>query len=168
MIEIKATGFYVQRPHNTTVFLAGSIEMGAAEKWQDRVVAAVSSYEDLIVLNPRRDDWDFSWKQSIDNVEFLNQVSWELRGIENADIVFFYFQPGTMSPISLLELGLVAGLAREREDKPSVIVVCPPGFHRKGNVDVTCSHFDIPVVVDSLAAGIAALKLLLWAGRGSE
>lgn len=40
------------------VFLAGSIEMGQAEQWQERVVHALSDAGDLVILNPRRDDWD--------------------------------------------------------------------------------------------------------------
>ncbi len=45
------------------VFLAGSIEMGKAEQWQERIVAALSGAGDLVILNPRRDDWDDSWEQ---------------------------------------------------------------------------------------------------------
>lgn len=47
-----------------------------------------------------------------------------------------YFDPNTKSPISLLELGLHA-----REQK--LIVLCPEGFWRKGNVDVVCEYYGI-------------------------
>src|SRR5690348_17556751 len=71
------------------VFLAGSIEMGLAELWQERVVRALSR-EGVIVLNPRRDDWDDSWDQAADDPRFFEQVSWELDMLEAADIVGMY------------------------------------------------------------------------------
>ena len=137
-----------------SVFLAGSIEMGKAEDWQTKVANAIKTY-DVDVLNPRRDDWDPSWEQSKDNPKFVQQVEWELDGIDAADIVFFYLQPETMSPISLMELGLVAWSAHRIGD--TVIVVCPNGFWRKGNVDILCGKYGIPIV-DNLNDGISLLK----------
>jgi hypothetical protein len=32
----------------------------------------------ILVLNPRREDWDSSWIQSIDNPQFREQVEWEI------------------------------------------------------------------------------------------
>src|SRR5947207_12517647 len=58
------------------VFLAGSIEMGEAEQWQKRIVAALSGAGDLVILNPRRDDWDGSWEQRADDPRFSEQVNW--------------------------------------------------------------------------------------------
>jgi len=101
-MEIKAPNDYENtlRPH---VFLAGSIEMGKAENWQKRVAEALT---DATVLNPRRDDWDSSWKQSIKNQKFRKQVEWELGAQQDADLILMHFEPGTQSPITLLELGL--------------------------------------------------------------
>lgn len=123
---------------HTTVFLAGSIEMGAASDWQTKLSEQLSDY---IILNPRRDDWDSSWEQSIDNTEFNQQVEWELSGIEKADIVVVYFDPATQSPITLLELGIMSQRLPER-----VVVYCPGGFWRKGNVDIVCRRYGITQV----------------------
>ena len=60
-----------------SVFLAGSIEMGKAENWQDKVERLLAN-EDIIIYNPRRDDWNSSWVQSKDNPQFREQVEWEL------------------------------------------------------------------------------------------
>lgn len=122
------------------VFLAGSIEMGKAENWQQRVITNVKENlkrESLIILNPRRDS---SLEQSINNPEFKEQVNWELSGIEIADTVFFYFQKETKSPITLLELGKCSN----HEDQ-DIIVCCPSGFWRKGNVDIVCERSNIDV-----------------------
>jgi hypothetical protein len=139
------------------VFLAGSIEMGAAENWQSKVERLLED-ADLEIYNPRRDDWDSSWEQTATNKPFREQVEWELDALERADLVLMYFSPGTMSPISLLELGLYAKSGK-------LVVCCPEGFWRKGNVDVVCqtylvnqvdtieglAHFAIQLLVDSVA-----------------
>lgn len=118
------------------MFLAGSIEMGVAEDWQSRVATAFADRDELVLLNPRRDAWDASWEQSIDNPVFREQVEWELEGLARADVIALCLVPGTKSPISLLELGLHAASGK-------VVVHCPEGFWRKGNVDVVCARFGI-------------------------
>ena len=136
MKEIKAPNKYdkEQRPF---VFLAGSIEMGAAIDWQKDVVKRLKK-EGGTILNPRRNDWNKSWEQSVDNPKFKRQVEWELDGLDTADYILMYFDPKTKSPISLLELGLF-------HDK-NIIVCCPDGFWRKGNVQIVCEKFGIYLV----------------------
>ena len=53
MIEIQAPKPF-EFADDPLIFLAGSIEMGLAEKWQDRVVKALAD-ESCTILNPRRD-----------------------------------------------------------------------------------------------------------------
>lgn len=115
-----------------SIFLAGSIEMGEAIDWQTDC-ARVLDRRGWHVFNPRRDDWDSSWVQSINNPHFRAQVGWELDALRAASRILFYFVPGTIAPISLLELGLFAG-------KGGLEVVCPDGFERKGNVDIVCER----------------------------
>src|SRR5262247_4510177 len=67
-------------PGARAVFLAGSIEMGAAEDWQAALTDELRA-RDLVVLNPRRDDWDRSWAQSVHDPRFREQVEWELDGL---------------------------------------------------------------------------------------
>jgi len=131
-----------------SVFLAGSIEMGAAAPWQAEVEAALAA-SPVTIWNPRRDAWDSSWTQSPDNPLFFEQVSWELEAQERADLIAMYFAPDTRAPITLLELGLFA-----RSGK--VIVCCPEGFWRKGNVDIVCRRYGVPVAPD-LAGLIASI-----------
>lgn len=118
-----------------SVFLAGSIEMGNAENWQELVIKALSKHEGFI-LNPRRSYWDSSIEQNIKSPQFYEQVSWELTALDNSEIVAMYLDPNTKSPISLLELGLYANTNK-------MIVCCPDGFWRKGNVDIVCERFNI-------------------------
>ena len=132
------------------IFLSGSIEMGTAENWQDRLVRELAD-EDVNVYNPRRDDWDSSWVQSIANAQFREQVTWELNAMENSDIIATYFDPNTKSPITLLELGLFAQTGL-------LIVCCPEGFWRKGNVDIVCKRYGVHQVdtKDELVSAVKA------------
>jgi hypothetical protein len=123
-----------------TVFLAGSIEMGKARKWQDDLSKTLQDV-DVVLYNPRRPDWDSSWKQDISNPHFVEQVSWELDHMRDADHIVMYFDPTTMSPITLLELGLCAG---NPDEAGKLIVCCPEGYHRRGNVEVVCERAGIP------------------------
>jgi hypothetical protein len=131
-----------------SVFLAGSIEMGLAEPWQERVEQALADL-DVCLLNPRRDEWDASWEQSITNAKFREQVEWELDAQERADVIAMYFAPPTKAPVTLLELGLAA-----RSGK--LVVCCPDGYWRKGNVEVVCARYDVPLV-----AGLDAMVSLV-------
>lgn len=134
----------------TSIFLAGSIEMGKAEDWQKTIENTFIGQEEITLLNPRRDDWDSSWVQEESNPEFNKQVNWEMNMLDEADIIFMYFSPETKSPISLLELGMHA-----RENK--MIVCCPNGFWRKGNVDIVCNRYNIPLY-DNMEKAIGALR----------
>lgn len=117
------------------IFLAGSIEMGAAEDWQTRLQQELSD-KNVTLFNPRRDEWDSSWEQSILNPQFYQQVNWELNALDKSNLIIMYFSPETKSPISLLELGLYAASGK-------TIVCCPEGFWRKGNVDIVCDRYNI-------------------------
>ena len=137
-------------PSTRIVFLAGSIEMGSAAPWQAKIEEALAALA-VTIWNPRREAWDSTWEQSCENPVFFEQVSWELEAQERADIIAMYFAPETRAPITLLELGLFA-----RSGK--LIVCCPEGFWRKGNVDIVCKRYDIPQVttLSDLAAYLRA------------
>lgn len=140
---------WAPRPNVSTVFLAGSIEMGAAPDWQTELVNALDV--DATFLDPRRAEWDSSWRQSIDEPQFRGQVEWELDGLEQADVIAMWFVPETKSPITLLELGLFA-----RSGK--IVVGCPAGFWRRGNIEVVCARFGVPLVAewDAFVAAVRA------------
>lgn len=121
-----------------SLFLAGSIEMGLAPQWQQTVEQALER-SSITILNPRRDDWDSTWQQALTNPQFAAQVAWELEAQERADCIAMFFAPETQAPITLLELGLFARTGK-------LVVCCPPGYWRKGNVDVVCQRYGIQQV----------------------
>lgn len=135
-----------------SVFLAGSIEMGTAENWQTTIEHTLADIEGTL-YNPRRDNWNDQWKQTQNFGIFNYQVNWELNKLEEADLIFMYFDPKTKSPISLLELGLHIG--------PKVIVCCPDGFWRKGNIEIVCTRNGVPVyntLIDAIGALITKIS----------
>lgn len=134
-----------------SIFLAGSIEMGVAEDWQSKIEEELKDYN-VIIFNPRRDNWDSSWEQSIHNPQFREQVEWELDHLDKADIILMYFDENTKSPISLLELGLYAASGK-------MILYCPEGFWRKGNVDIVATRYGVRQV-HSMAELLVAVRSL--------
>lgn len=127
-------------PNTLPIFLAGSIDMGQAVDWQTQVTDVLANAP-FTFLNPRRDDWDATWEQSIDHPQFNAQVNWELDGLEKSHGIAMYFAPQSKAPITLLELGLFA-------HSKKLVVCCPDGFWRKGNVDIVCHRYGIPQVKD--------------------
>lgn len=146
--EIKAPHTYIDNLDGFTLFLAGSIEEGKADPWQQKVVDKFADY-DVLILNPRRENWDNTIKQVASDPTFSHQVNWELDGQEVADAILMYFDPKTKSPITLLELGLFV-------PQEKLYIVCPDGFWRKGNVAITCQRHHVPVY-QTLDEGISAL-----------
>jgi hypothetical protein len=139
MKHIKSPERYYNDSIFISVFLGGSIEMGLADPWQDRLVNEFKD-ADIRFLNPRRDDWDSSWVQEASNPQFSQQVNWELDALDYSDLIVFYFDPDTKSPITLMELGLYAASGKV------IIVCCPDEFWRKGNVEIVCQRYGIKMV----------------------
>ncbi|KAF2257173.1 hypothetical protein BU26DRAFT_513871 [Trematosphaeria pertusa] len=127
----------VDRP---SVVLYGTIEPDCTTDWTSSLVASLSDLP-IAILNPRRDDWDSSWKEDISFAPFKEQVEWEMDHASIADVIVFYFKPGTLTPVTLLELGMYAGLHTKK-----CVVCCPEGFYKRGNVQIVCRRFSIELV----------------------
>lgn len=132
---------------HSTLFLAGSIEQGKAENWQEHAIKLLDGVVDYI-FNPRRADWDPTWTQ--ESEELKEQIEWELDHLDVVDYTLFYFQPGTLSPVSMMELGMQACVSE-------TLVVCPKGFWREANVLMLCDRFNVPVF-ETLEDAVGYLK----------
>lgn len=135
---IKAPQKWTTLDDSVSIFFGGSIEMGKAENWQEKLTNDLISKlpEDVKIINPRRDYWDSSWEQSINNEKFKEQVEWELYSQECCDIVIYYFAKNTMSPITLLELGAFI-------NKKNIVVYVDPEYQRRGNVEIFCKRYGL-------------------------
>jgi hypothetical protein len=121
-----------------TVFTAGSIEMGKAVNWQP-LMAGLLGPLPITVCNPRKGFWDQTITQQAKDAFFKQQVVWELGALEQADVICFFFDVLTKSPVSLLELGLWAASGK-------VVVCCGDAYWKSGNVHLTCERYGVPYV----------------------
>ncbi|KAI2482869.1 Nuc deoxyri tr2 domain containing protein [Pyrenophora tritici-repentis] len=146
----------IQRPEyrKFSVFTAGSIEMGNAVMWQEQMAQMLSDLP-ISVCNPRGREWNAAITPDAQYQEFRDQVDWELEALEQVDVIAFFFDVKTSSPVSLLELGLWAA-----SDK--VVVCCGKDYWRHGNVKITCERYDVPMV-ESFADLVPAVKNMLHA-----
>jgi hypothetical protein len=135
MNEYKAIEDYPNDDGKLSIFLAGTIDNGDSEDWQKQLTQKLMPY-DVNVFNPRRDNWNPN--ATVDDLK--DQINWEMDALENAKMIIMYITPTSISPISLLELGLYS--------KKPIVVCCPEGFWRKTNVDVVCERYEIPLFDD--------------------
>jgi hypothetical protein len=138
-VHIKAPDQFTHKNKFMSVFLGGTIDNGSSVNWQEEAADFLLKH-DLNVLNPRRDDWNPEWEQTIENPEFYRQVKWEMNAMEFADIVILNFLKGSVSPITLLELGLMV-----KNNPQKLYVAADYDYWRRGNIEVICEEFSIPL-----------------------
>lgn len=116
-----------------SIFLAGSIASNTAVDWQQVVVDAMAS-SSVALLNPRAE----TWVEPESDAEFGKLVTWDWDAMMYADFVIVYFDENTQSPVTLMELGM---LAIKKPHK--TLVVCPDEFWRSSHVRVVCDRYNI-------------------------
>lgn len=139
--------------HDYRVFMAGTIDNGAVVPWVDRIVESLDIDSSVQFIDPRRPDWNSTLANTADCADFREQVEWEMKGLASSTYIVFNILPGSISPVTMLELGWIAS-SRHHTD---VFVCCPDGFWRKGNVDIFCKYHNINVFGDEESL-IAALQ----------
>lgn len=145
------------------VFLSGSFENTSGEPWRQRVIGELADTP-VVLLNPQREDWDSSfWNRDEDDPQFDHHLSWSFDALAYAEMVAFYFDPQTKSPVSLLELGLVAA-AMKMSSVP--VVCCPPGFYRRASVQKVCELYTLNMV-NTLEELIADIRAFARRGEGA-
>ena len=122
------------------IFLGGTIDMGNSENWQELVIEHLKNYDNILVFNPRRGDWNPSWVQDpTPGTMFEEQVTWELETQEASDIMIYNFEPNSKSPITMLELGLFINSGK------AICVICNEQFYRYGNIKVVCDRYNVKI-----------------------
>lgn len=125
--------------HQATIFLAGTTTNVDAADWRETVSSSLSTLP-VTIYNPCRPDWDSTWREEADFAPFRQQVDWELTKQEEARVVVVYFHPATQAPVSLLELGISLRAPHK------VVVVCPEGYWKRGNVQIVCERYGVRMV----------------------
>lgn len=141
------------------VFLAGTIDNGDSENWQEELIRTINGVElmrSVNIYNPRREQWP----SSNDHNEIDKQIEWELYHLEKADLIVMNILANSKSPISLMELGLFAKEGR-------LVVFCPKTFYRYDNVRVVCKRYGVPLFTTNNIPFIAE-KVCKYVGIDEE
>jgi hypothetical protein len=139
-----------------TVFLSGYIDQLHAT-WQASLSTSLSHLP-ITILNPHRQDWDSSWRETLSFRPFTEQVSWELDEMEKADVIAICFGVITQAPITLMELGLFA-------NSEKCVVACPEGYCKRGHVQVVCERYGIQVLDSAAELKEAVVRKLTELGK---
>jgi hypothetical protein len=129
------------------VFLAGGITN--SPRWQDVAVEYLNrSVEGITICNPRRPR-DFE----DDDVEYQQQVTWELDHLQAADLVLFWF-PAAECRMTRIELGLSLGRGQ------SAIIGSEPGFISRRYLQILASRLGL-ALHDRLEDALKAVVTML-------
>lgn len=111
-----------------SIFLGGTIDNGKAPNWQKKFVDECPDLNFLTIFNPRITEWNTSIKETINDTRFFKHVAWEQEGLKYASLIFMYFIGGSVSIISMSELGQYANSGK-------LIVVAEKDYHKRGNIE---------------------------------
>lgn len=140
-------------PKDVVIFIAGGIS--GCPDWQKEMVERFKGVENLVLLNPRRADFN------MDNPGMtVEQIKWEYDHLNTSDAVIFWFPFHTLCPITLFELGVASALDQV------IFVGCHPAYKRLLDVreqlalsrpDVTV-HSDFNSIVTDVNQWISSNK----------
>ena len=119
-----------------SIFLAGTTTDTGGDDWRQTLIQSITNLP-VTIFDPKRSDWDSTWKEDFSDERWVEQVQWELDMQEKADIVVVFFHGVSLAPISLLELGLCA-----RSGKAFVCALSD--YSKRGNVEAVCRRFGVP------------------------
>ena len=135
------------------IFLAGGIT--DCEDWQQIVREDLQGREGLnaTLINPRRKDFPIH-----DPNASQEQIAWEKHQLDQADVVSYWFDDGTVQPIVLLELGRFMDT-----DKP-IVVGADPRYARRQDVEIQLglARPGLPIA-DSLEGHIENIIMVIQA-----
>lgn len=121
-----------QIPQNKEcIFLAGSMAAKSEINWRQTVVDELQeSYHFLDPTNPNHD--------TLEDLEMRKHIKWELDELKKADYIIMNFLPDSLSPISMVELGMYIATNK-------LIVVCPKEFYKWRYIDTLCKEYNTPI-----------------------
>jgi hypothetical protein len=103
------------------LFIAGGIS--GCPDWQNTAISLLSPLpDDWMVMNPRRQIFPAGCAKS--------QICWEIKALERANAILYWFPKETLCPITLFELGEWL-----RDQSKAVFVGCHPAYQRKSDVE---------------------------------
>ena len=120
-----------------SIFLAGTIDNGNSENWQEQVIDLYKN-DEVTFYNPRHINWQPMTSKEM-QAELDYQILWEQEHLDKADLIVMCLLDDSKSPISLLELGLYS-------QSKKLIVFCNESFYRYRNIYLTCQKYNIHLI----------------------
>ena len=115
-----------------TMFLAGGIT--DCHDWQTEMVDMLANV-DIVLFNPRRADFPIG-----DQNAAIDQITWEYKHLQRADMILFWFPCETLCPIVLYELGWAHNIKRK------IYIGTHPDYKRAHDVEIQM-HLARPEIV---------------------
>lgn len=138
MRVITAPNEYTRKDSDICCFLAGGISN--CHDWQTEVIKILESMElggvnieNLVIFNPRRKNFPGN-----DYKVAEQQIEWEYKLLEQADIFSIYFSSGSEQPICMYELGrnVLYQMQHGNNWADRIIISVEDGYKRKLDVNV--------------------------------
>lgn len=120
------------RSESERLFLAGGIT--GTQNWQNKVVEELQDIENLVVFNPRRENFP------IDDPEAaFFQIRWEFEHFQKSTMILFWFPPETLCPIALYELGRWTLPNTSPYPRPELFLGTDPNYKRRQDIEIQTS-----------------------------
>ncbi|MDG1333826.1 MAG: nucleoside 2-deoxyribosyltransferase domain-containing protein [Crocinitomicaceae bacterium] len=114
-----------------SVFLAGSMATTRKNNWRQTATRTFqAAYHFFDPTNPRHNN--------LNDEEMRNHIKWELEAMKLSDIIILNFLPDSLSPISLVEIGMYISSNK-------LVVVCPKEFYKWRYIDTLCNEYNTPI-----------------------
>jgi hypothetical protein len=150
IIESPNEVYSLENDKNYKLFLAGSITN--CPDWQADIIEKLKDVEGLTIYNPRRKNFPMDDPNAAEA-----QIVWEYNHLKAANGISFWFDAGSLGPITLYELGRWGNANTYK----GLIIGIHPDYKRKQDVEIQTKlsrpRTRIVYNIDDLAAGIKKL-----------
>lgn len=124
----------VKEGNKEYLFLAGSMDLERGSTWRSFLIMKLSDNENFHFLDPTNKNHDI-----LTDGEMEAHVGWELQAMKMSDRIVLNFLTDSLSPISLIELGMYVASNK-------MVVVCPLEFYKRKYIETLCNTYQTPIV----------------------
>ncbi len=125
IIEAPNEIYSLENRKNVKLFLAGSIT--DCYDWQKQVIEQLKDINQLTIYNPRRLNFPINDPKAAEE-----QITWEYEHLKTAHVISFWFDKGSLGPITLYELGRWANCTLKKR----IVIGINPEYKRKQDVEI--------------------------------
>lgn len=134
------------------IFLAGSIDLAAERHWRLETIDYIKATwfdspdnkDNITIYSPRREDgiWSFEMENE--------QATWDMSMLSMVDYIILNFTGDTLSPVSLLEFGLLV-------NNPKLYLSIDSSYKRKQIVELYNTYYGVNKLFDNVSDSVYAI-----------